>query len=57
MSHFVTLFYRAGIFVHYTVVKDGYNTVTFKPVTTAALRLEVMLQPAWSAGIQEWQVK
>jgi DUF1680 family protein len=40
----------------YTVVKDGYNAVTFEPVTTAALRLEVTLQPSWSAGIQEWQV-
>jgi hypothetical protein len=40
----------------YTVVKDRYNPVMFKPVTTTALRLEVTLQPAWSAGIQEWQV-
>ncbi|MEN3332260.1 MAG: uncharacterized protein V7641_1625 [Blastocatellia bacterium] len=40
----------------YGIAKDRYNTVTFKPVTTTALRLEVALQPAWSAGIQEWQV-
>jgi hypothetical protein len=40
----------------YAVVKDRYNPVTFKPVTTTALRLEVTLQPSWSAGIQEWQV-
>lgn len=40
----------------YAVVKDRYNTITFKPVTTTALRLEVTLQPAWSAGIQEWKV-
>jgi len=26
-------------------------------VTTSALRLEVALQPQWSAGIQEWKVK
>jgi DUF1680 family protein len=37
--------------------KDRYNTVTFKPVRTTALRLEVTLQPQWSAGIQEWRVK
>jgi hypothetical protein len=37
--------------------KDRYNTVRFKPVRTTALRLEVTLQPNWSAGIQEWQVK
>ena len=37
--------------------KDRYNTVTFKPLRTTALRLEVTLQPNWSAGIQEWQVK
>jgi uncharacterized protein len=36
--------------------KDRYNRVAFKPVTTTALRLEVRLQAAWSAGIQEWQV-
>ena len=41
----------------YGVEKDRYNKVTFKPVTTSALRLEVTLQPEWSAGIQEWKVK
>jgi uncharacterized protein len=41
----------------YAVAKDRFNRVTFKPVTTAALRLEVTLQPSWSAGIHEWQVK
>ena len=30
---------------------------TFAPVTTGALRLEVSLQPQWSAGIQEWKVE
>jgi hypothetical protein len=40
----------------YGVEKDRYNKVTFKPVTTSALRLEVTLQPQWSAGIQEWKV-
>jgi hypothetical protein len=41
----------------YEVGKDRYNTVTFKPVTTPAMRLEVTMQPEWSAGIEEWKVK
>jgi hypothetical protein len=41
----------------YGVEKDRYNRVSFKPVTTTALRLEVTMQPNWSAGIQEWKVK
>jgi len=41
----------------YGVDKDRYNEVTFKPVTTSGLRLEVTLQLTWSAGIQEWKVK
>ena len=28
-----------------------------KPVTTSGLRLEVVLPPEWSAGIQEWKVR
>jgi len=41
----------------YGVEKDKYNKVSFKPVTTSGLRLEVVMQPAWSAGIQKWKVK
>ncbi len=41
----------------YAVEKDKYNKVTFQPVTTNALRLEVTMQPTWSAGIEEWKVK
>jgi len=41
----------------YGVEKDKYNKVSFKPVTTRGLRLEVLMQPAWSAGIQKWKVK
>jgi uncharacterized protein len=41
----------------YATEKDKYNQLTFKPVTTTALRLEVTMQPAWSAGIEEWKVK
>jgi uncharacterized protein len=45
---------NAGV---YGVEKDRYNAVAFPPVTTSLLRLEVTLQPRWSAGIQEWTVK
>jgi len=31
--------------------------VTFNPVETQALRLEVQLQPEWSGGILEWRVE
>jgi hypothetical protein len=41
----------------YGVAKDRYNRAAFTPVTTSALRLEVTLQPEWSAGVQEWKVK
>jgi uncharacterized protein len=41
----------------YGVEKNRYNKITFKPITTNALRLEVTLQTEWSAGIQEWKVK
>ena len=37
--------------------KDAWNKVTFKPVTTTALRLEVVFRPGVSAGLQEWKVK
>ena len=41
----------------YGVARDAYNTVRFKPVTTSALRLELVMQPGVSAGVQEWKVK
>jgi hypothetical protein len=41
----------------YTVEKDKYNSVTFKPVSTSGVRLEVTMQAGWSAGIYEWKVK
>ena len=41
----------------YGVDKDRYNRLTFAPVTTAGLRLEVVAQSGWSIGIQEWKVK
>jgi hypothetical protein len=39
------------------VAKDGWNAVAFTPVTTAALRIEVVMQPGASAGLQEWKVR
>ena len=41
----------------YGVQKDAWNRLTFKPVTTTALRLELVMQPTFSAGLQEWKVK
>lgn len=41
----------------YGVEMDRYNRVAFTPVETTALRLEVQLQPDWSAGILEWRVE
>lgn len=41
----------------YGVEKDKYNKLAFKAVITNALRLEVTMQPNWSAGIEEWKVK
>jgi hypothetical protein len=39
------------------VALDRYNRLTFKPVTTSALRLEVTAQPQWSVGLLEWKVE
>lgn len=39
------------------VAKDTYNVVHFAPVTTGGLRLELVMQPNVSAGVQEWKVK
>jgi hypothetical protein len=35
---------------------DKFNKVSFEPVTTAALRIEVKLQDKFSGGILEWRV-
>jgi hypothetical protein len=40
-----------------TLSKDAWNRMTFDPVDTSALRLEVELQPGFSGGILEWRVK
>jgi DUF1680 family protein len=41
----------------YGVEKDRYNKVAFTPVNTTGLRLELTMQPSWSAGLQKWKVK
>ncbi|UEG52585.1 glycoside hydrolase family 127 protein [Mucilaginibacter daejeonensis] len=41
----------------YTIAKDSYNAVSFDPVNTTALRLEVKLPVDNSTGIHEWIVK
>jgi len=40
-----------------TVERDRWHRVTFNPVTTNGLRLEVQLQKQYAAGILEWRVK
>ena len=39
------------------VEKDRFNKVSFKPVTTTTLRLEVTAQSNVSVGIQKWTVQ
>lgn len=41
----------------YDIVKDKFNTVTFEPVNTTALKLEIVLPADNSSGIHEWAVK
>lgn len=41
----------------YEVEKDRYCKITFKPVRTSALRIEVQLVPEFSAGLYEWKVE
>ena len=41
----------------YGTTRNAWNTVTFTPVTTAALRVEVIMQPGFSAGLQEIKIK
>jgi hypothetical protein len=39
------------------VAANAWNTVSFAPVTTTGLRIEVEMQARFSAGVQEWRVK
>jgi hypothetical protein len=37
--------------------RDGFNRVTFPPIDTSALRIEVQLQPEKSSGVLLWKVE
>jgi hypothetical protein len=39
------------------VTAGRWNTLSFRPVETAALRIEAQLQPGFSGGILRWKVK
>lgn len=41
----------------YPISKDEFNSVSFEPVKTSALRLEVELSKEYSSGILEWIVE
>lgn len=41
----------------YVISKDSFNVVTFEPVATTALRMEIQLPVDNSTGIHEWAVK
>lgn len=41
----------------YEIAKDKYNSVTFAPVTTTALKMEVQLPVDNATGIHEWIVE
>jgi len=42
---------------HYTVYRDCYNSVSFRPVTTRSLKIVVQLQKGQSGGVLEWKVE
>ncbi len=57
------LYYKIGnawkeveLLTSYTVKKDCYNTVNFKPVTTKGLKIVAQLQKDTSGGVIEWKV-
>ncbi len=37
----------------YGTQKDAFNTVTFDAVETDAIKIEIVLDEKWSAGVQE----
>ncbi len=41
----------------YGTAKDKYNEVSFRPVRTSALRLEIQAQKDFSVGVLEWKVR
>lgn len=41
----------------YGLAPDQFNEVAFVAVRTTALRIELRLQPGWSAGIYDWEIE
>jgi hypothetical protein len=41
----------------YTVTKDGWDAIEFKPVTTSSVKIRVKLNKEFSSGIYEWIVE
>lgn len=41
----------------YRIVKNGWNTINFKPVTTQTVRIMVKLKREFSGGIHEWVIE
>ena len=41
----------------YRTSRDEFNAVSFEPVTTRAVRLEVELQDGYSGGVLEWRLQ
>jgi len=41
----------------YTTALDRFNRLTFEPVTTTSLRLEVEQAPGYTCGLYEWRVE
>ena len=37
----------------YRINKDTFNKVSFKPVKTNCIKIEIVLQERWSSGVQE----
>lgn len=41
----------------YATARNAWNELSFVPVTTTALRIELSMQQGFSAGLQEWKVR
>ncbi|WP_443938727.1 glycoside hydrolase family 127 protein [Pedobacter sp. MW01-1-1] len=41
----------------YEISKDKFNVVTFKPINTSAIRMEIQLPAEHATGVHEWSIK
>jgi uncharacterized protein len=39
------------------IARNAWNALSFAPVTTTGLRIELAMQQGFSAGLQEWKIK